>query len=198
MTAKKNYLPIISKISTFVIIAAVGAFTVYGYQLGIFESIETFQHFIEKTGIWGPLIFLSFQAVQVIIPILPGVVTCVAGPLIFGPLEGFLYSYISICLGSLIAFYFARKYGTNIVKKFISEKNYEKYSGWLERGKKFDIFFTLAIFFPVAPDDILCFLAGLTKMTWKKFAAIIVFGEPFVIGAYSLAAMGFTEILNFI
>ena len=36
----------------------------------------------------------------------------------------------------------------------------------------------LAIFFPVAPDDFLCYLAGLTRMSLKKFSAIIFLGKP--------------------
>lgn len=39
---------------------------------------------------------------------------------------------------------------------------------------------------PVAPDDFLCMLAGLTKMTYKKFITIIVLGKPASLLVYSL------------
>lgn len=52
--------------------------------------------------------------------------------------------------------------------------------------KRFDKLFALAIFLPIAPDDFLCYLAGTTAMTWKKFTAIIVLGKPFAILLYSL------------
>ena len=55
------------------------------------------------------------------------------------------------------------------------------------KGKKFDKFFALAIFFTCAPDDVLCMIAGLTKMSWKKFSAIILLGKPASIAAYSMA-----------
>lgn len=45
----------------------------------------------------------------------------------------------------------------------------EKYDGWTQKDGKFLKLFALAIFFPVAPDDFLCYLAGTTKMTWKQF-----------------------------
>ena len=69
----------------------------------------------------------------------------------------------------------------------IKEETYEKYAQWLEKGKKFDKFFAVAIFFPCAPDDFLCMLAGLTKMSWKRFSAIILLGKPGSIAIYSLA-----------
>ncbi|HEY5525923.1 MAG TPA: VTT domain-containing protein, partial [Clostridium sp.] len=70
--------------------------------------------------------------------------------------------------------------------------SYNKYIGWAHRGKKFDKMFAYAIFFPLAPDDLLCYIAGLTKMTLKKFATIILLGKPMSIAIYSLgiAAIG--------
>ena len=49
----------------------------------------------------------------------------------------------------------------------------------------FEKFFALAIFFPVAPDDFLCYLAGVTKMSAKTYIAIIVLLKPFTILMYS-------------
>ena len=46
--------------------------------------------------------------------------------------------------------------------------------------------FALAIFFPVAPDDFLCYLAGTTSMTWRRFTTIILLGKPLSIALYSL------------
>ena len=73
------------------------------------------------------------------------------------------------------------------MKFFVKEETYNKYITWLEKGKKFDKFFAAAIFFPCAPDDVLCMIAGLTKMSWKKFSAIILLGKPASIAAYSMA-----------
>ena len=121
--AKKNYVSIISKVMTVFLIIACAALAIAGYRAGIFESVETLQAFIGSAGLWGPLIFMFIQALQVIIPMLPGFVTCIAGALIFGPIAGFIYSYIGVCIGSVAAFYLARRYGTSLVKKFVKEEN---------------------------------------------------------------------------
>ena len=101
-----------------------------------------------------------------------------------------------MCIGSVLAFYFARRFGTGLVKKMISEKNYDKYILWLEKGNKFDLIFAASIFLPAAPDDVLCFIAGLTRMTWQKFTTIILLGKPFVIALYCLAVAGVIHLPN--
>lgn len=191
-----NYISIITAITSAATILIAGIFIIYGLKNGIFESQQSLEAFIGKTDIFGPLIFIFIQAIQVVIPILPGFVTCIAGAVVFGPLEGFIYSYTGMCLGSMMAFYISRKYGTAFVKKLVKPQTYDKYILWLEKGKKFDILFLLAIFLPAAPDDVLCFIAGLTRMTWKKFTIIILLGKPFVIALYSLTTAGVLNLPN--
>lgn len=191
-----NYISIITAITSAATILIAGIFIIYGLKNGIFESQQSLEAFIGKAGIFGPLFFIFIQAIQVVIPILPGFVTCIAGAVVFGPLEGFIYSYTGMCLGSMMAFYISRKYGTAFVKKLVKPQTYDKYILWLEKGKKFDILFLLAIFLPAAPDDVLCFIAGLTKMTWKKFTIIILLGKPFVIALYSLTTAGVLNLPN--
>ena len=38
----------------------------------------------------------------------------------------------------------------------------------------------------MAPDDFLCYLAGTTSMTWRRFTTIILLGTPLSIALYSL------------
>lgn len=161
--------------------------TIYGVKTGLLTDREQLELLVKKSGVWGPLLFITIQMVQVVLPIIPGGITCGVGVVIFGAWHGLLYNYIGIVAGSMINFYLARRYGQCFVKYFVKEETYEKYIGWLEKGKKFDKFFAFAIFFPCAPDDVLCLIAGLTRMTWKKFAAIILLGKPASIAMYSLA-----------
>lgn len=170
--------------------AAVILFCLYGYHIGIFSSIEALQEYMKGFGIWAPLVFVLFQAVQVVVPLLPGAIGCVAGVLIFGSVEGFIWNYIGICSGSLAAFLLSRRFGRDFVKRMVSEKSYNKYAGWLEQKGRFDKMFAVAILLPVAPDDLLCYLAGLTRMKLEKFVFIVLLGKPAVLLLYSF---GMTE-----
>jgi len=185
MNTKKIPINLIN-ISTWIGMLTLGIFVFYGYKTGLFSSTESFRKFITGFGIWATLIFILIQIIQVIIPILPGAVGCVAGIIIFGPWMGFLYNYIGICIGSIIVFLLSKRFGRYFVKGIVGGKSYDKYIGWIDRGKKFDNMFALAIFFPLAPDDLLCYIAGLTKMDLRKFITIILLGKPMSIAIYSL------------
>ncbi len=150
----------------------------WAYKNGYFKDKTKLSNLLLRLGPAGPIIFILLQIVQVVIPIIPGGISNLIGVLVFGPLMGFIYNYIGIVIGSIINFFLARFYGQSFVRAFVKEKTYNKYIGWLNQGKKFDIFFTLAIFSPIAPDDFLCMLAGLTNMSFRKFLIIILVGKP--------------------
>lgn len=171
--------------STLVGIVITVAFFVYGVQMNLFTSQTALQKFLQQFGWFAPIIFIAFQAIQVVLPISPGAIGCVAGVLIFGSVQGFIYNYIGICIGSIAAFLLARNYGLNYVMNMSNKKVFNKYIGWLKKTS-FERIFATAIFLPVAPDDFLCYMAGLSKMKFKKFVLIILLGKPFAIVMYSL------------
>lgn len=163
-----------------------GVLAVWGYRSGIFRSVETMQQFVNRFGMVSALIFVLIQIVQVVFPIIPGGISCLAGVLLFGAVPGFVYNYLGICVGSCIAFGIARSLGRPALYRMFSGKMIEKYLRWTEEKGRFLKLFALAIFFPVAPDDFLCYLAGTTEMTWRQFVAVIFLGKPFSIALYSL------------
>nr|WP_072538053.1 TVP38/TMEM64 family protein [Anaerococcus mediterraneensis] len=156
-----------------------------GYKKGYFHSLDTFRTLILEKGAWGPIVFMVLQVVQIVVPVIPGGLTCVAGVLIFGPFWGFIYNYISICLGSILVFFISRTFGRSIVVRIFGQDLYDKYKGKLNEDR-YERFFALAIFLPVAPDDFLCYLTGLTRMSIKKFVTIILLCKPASIFAYSM------------
>lgn len=161
--------------------------TIYFYRLGLFKDIHSLRLYIENAAIFGPFIFILLQIIQVVVPIIPGGISTAAGVVIFGPFWGFVYNYVGICIGSVIVFLLARKYGKPFILSMISEKTFNKYTHWLDNQKRFDRLFSLAILLPVAPDDALCMIAGLTEIRLKKFTWIILLCKPATILAYSMA-----------
>ncbi|MDR1321222.1 MAG: TVP38/TMEM64 family protein [Gracilibacteraceae bacterium] len=167
-------------------IAAAVVLCVLGYRIGLFTQTDVLADFLARAGVWAPALFIFLQIVQVVVPIIPGGLGCLAGVLIFGPVWGCVYNYVGIVAGSVVNFLLARRYGKSFVRSVVPERIYDKYIGWLDRESAFDRWFALAIFLPLAPDDYLCLVAGMTRMRLKKFITIIVLGKPGAIIAYSL------------
>ncbi len=159
---------------------------VWGYGSGHFHSVETLQEFVLGFGYRGMLFFVLIQIIQVVFPILPGGISCLAGVLLYGPWKGFIFNYIGICVGSMAAFGISKNLGRSVFRKMFSEKQIYTYEKWTKKDGKFPKLFAAAIYFPVAPDDLLCYLAGTTAMTWRQFICIILLGKPFSIALYSL------------
>lgn len=164
-----------------------------GYRMGIFTSEESLRTWVNGFGIAAPLIFIIFQAVQVVIPIIPGGVSLLGGVVIFGPWWGFVYNYTGICIGSLIVFAISRYFGKPLIYKLFPAKAIEKYSSWTNNKNRFAKLFALAIFFPCAPDDMLCYIAGTTDISWKTYTLIILLGKPASTALYSF---GLATIFN--
>jgi len=171
----------------------------YFYHLGIFEDVQTLQDFVSRAAFLAPIVFILIQIMQVVIPIIPGGISLAAGVLLFGPLRGFIYNYLGICIGSLILFWLGRQYGKPLVLRLVNEKTYNKYIHWLDNQKRFDRLFALAIFLPIAPDDALCLMASLTAISFKRFTWIIFLAKPASIYLYSAVLLyGGEQLIQFL
>jgi uncharacterized membrane protein YdjX (TVP38/TMEM64 family) len=167
----------------------------YGYRAGVFTSFETMRAFIYQTGFWGPMAFVLIQMIQVILPILPGGISCAYGVLLFGAAYGFVYNYVGIVIGSVLAFLLSRRLGKPFIQKIAPSKIYHKYMGWLDNNHWFEKLFALGILLPGAPDDLLCMLAGISGMKLNKFLIILILCKPGALFLYSIGLSGAIEIL---
>lgn len=135
-------------------------------------SISALRDYIASFGATAVLIFILFQFLQVVILPIPGSVSVGVGVALFGPLRCSIFSFIGIFLGSVVAFAIGRVIGYKAVCWIVGKDDLDK---WLEKVKGKD-YLLLSIMFllPLFPDDILCFVAGLSSITWTYFIIMII------------------------
>ncbi len=68
----------------FIFILAV-IFTISVMQNGLSASLHSIQSFIDRTGVWGWILFVLLQILQVVIPFIPGGVINTIGVILYGP-----------------------------------------------------------------------------------------------------------------
>lgn len=137
----------------------------------LFKDSNRVQEYLKKAGIWMPLFYILLQFLQVVILPIPSIVSTAAGVALFGPLKTLVYSLIGIISGSITAFYIGRKFGGKAVSWMVGEESLKK---WQKKLKGKDNFFLTVMFLlPLFPDDILCFFAGLSTMSWRYFMIMI-------------------------
>lgn len=172
-------------IITIIITILLVAFIIYAVKMNLLSSQDVLVAKIKSFGLIGPIIFLLLQIVQVVFPVIPGGASCLAGVLAFGPIEGFIYNYVGLSLGSAVAYTLSRNFGLPLIKKLFKQETIDKYLKYI-KTKQFEKIFFLGILLPGAPDDLLCYIAGISELTFKRFMVIILIGKPLTLIFYSL------------
>lgn len=136
------------------------------------NSIQALRDYIAEFGNMAVFLYILFSFLQVVVLPVPGSVSVAAGVALFGPLKCAIYSFIGIVSGSIAAFAIGRWIGYKAVKWIVGKETLDK---WLAKLKNKD-YLILSIMFllPMFPDDVLCFIAGLSSMTWPYFLIMIV------------------------
>ena len=156
------------------------------------NSIEAIREYIAGFGATAVLIFILFQFLQVIILPVPGSVSVGVGVALFGPLRCSVFSLIGILLGSIVAFFIGRVIGYKAVCWIVGKDDLDK---WLKKMKGKDyLLLSLMFLLPLFPDDVLCFIAGLSSIGWLYFIIMITITRIISVfsTAYSLQLIPFT------
>ena len=126
------------------------------------------------------------QFLSVVLAPIPSNFVAAAGGVLFGTGPAFLITFSAVVAGSLLTFSLARALGRDFADRLVSRKLSEKYQDILRA--KAPVFLTLAFLFPFFPDDMLCILAGLTSLSLRRFALIVLLARPW--GLLFASALG--------
>ena len=143
-------------------------------KTGFFRLVETpegIQSYLEEAGTWMSVLYILLQYLQVILLPIPSLVSTVAGVALFGAFKTMIFSLIGILLGSLTAFFIGRKLGYKAVAWMVGVETLEKWQKKL-KGKD-NLILTGMFILPLVPDDILCFIAGLSSMSNRYFLVMM-------------------------
>jgi len=158
-------------ISIFLVIISLYLLKITGF-LSRFNTIEKFRKYIQSFGNYAVILFVVIQFLQVVVLPIPAFITVGAGVLLFGPLRGAFYSSIGIIVGSIVAFYIGRIFGFKVAKWLVGEDSLRK--GLKTIKGKDKLILTFMFLFPFFPDDILCFVAGITTISPLFFVVMII------------------------
>lgn len=160
---------------------------IYGYlhQGEFLASQEAVRQRVQPYGAWAPLAFIVIQVIQVIITPINHYTVGLAGGFIFGPVYGSFLNLIGRIIGHTAAFAISHYVARPLLKYFVSDKAFARYDKYVG-GSGFFLF--LAFWLPFFPDDELSYIAGTSKMPWRRFMIANVFGQ--FGGGISLAYAG--------
>ncbi len=181
----KDTLQKVFNIINLVGIIAVFIFLIWSFKAGLLTDRQAMLTFMAKLGVFAPIVFVLIQFVQTVIPIIPGAVTIPLGVIMFGDIPAFFLNLTPIFLASIVNFYLAKQYGWTLVRKLIGEQNYQKAIEWVQNQNKFQTFLIWGLILPFLPADVICYVAGLTSLSYRRFIAVLCIGKPLSILIYS-------------
>ncbi len=141
----------------------------------LLDDKEKVRAYLQAAGPAAPLTFILTQILQVVFAPIPGEATGFIGGYLFGGPLGMLYSTIGLTVGSLIAFLLGRWLEHKFVARVVSKETIEKFDFLMERQGALIAFFLFVV--PGFPKDYLCFILGLSTMSWKLFLLLSTVGR---------------------
>jgi len=143
--------------------------------LALITDREWIRATVESYGWAAPLVFIGVQVAQVVAAPIPGEATGFIGGYVFGTLRGFLYSSVSLGIGSLINFGIGRFFGERLVRRLIPEEKFKRIDRLVNRQGVIAVFLMFII--PGFPKDYLSLALGLTTLPIKVFAVMAFIGR---------------------
>ena len=154
----------------------------------LFREPEKFREYLSGYGAAGPLVFIALSAVQVIVAVIPGELSQVAGGYAFGTLLGTLYAVAGTIIGTVVVFSAIRLLGFSLVKVMISPGQLERFRFLLGSAKSEIVIFVLFLI-PGIPKDVLTYLSGLTPIRMLRFLVICTVARlPGILGSAYIGA----------
>ena len=144
------------------------------------ENTDAVASYVLSYGLAAPVFFIALQVCQVVVVPIPGQVIGIIAGYIFGWKLGTAYTMIGLALGMIIVFTLSRKLGRRFVERLngpeamrdlellLSSRErttggfYQKSAQTLRSNALLTFF--LIMLLPGLPDNLACFVAGLTKI----------------------------------
>jgi len=140
-----------------------------------FADLDVVTADMQRIGIWGPIILFALFVFQVFFAFIPGQALMVACGYLYGFWGGFLLSWLSLVAGGELAFVLARKYGRPFAEQWVSATTLSKWDKAAE-GQSI-AFFAFSLVLPLLPNDAMCYVAGLGKISRQRFVVANLLGR---------------------
>ncbi len=166
-------------LTTVIIVALIGYLAwdiaFHGPLVQLWASKDLLLDRIRSCGPLAPLAYILLQSIQTVAAPIPGQVVGSIGGLLFG-WWGILWTLIGSTIGYLIVLLISKRFGRPLLEKIFKKSAISKFDFILSSRSSALILFAIFLL-PGFPDDIVCYIAGLTNLSIKKLMAIILLGR---------------------
>ncbi|MEP1061226.1 TVP38/TMEM64 family protein [Stenomitos frigidus] len=150
-------------------------------------GIDQIRTNVAQFGIGAPFIILLLRLTSIVVPALPGTAYAILSGALFGFAQGLIVIAISDFFACATNFFLARRYGRGVVQRLVGERLMERLDRWSQKYLEGN-FFLMTGALMTSFFDYICYAAGLSRMSWKRFMSAL--GLSIVIVKPPLVAAG--------
>ncbi|WP_052326715.1 TVP38/TMEM64 family protein [Deinococcus peraridilitoris] len=121
----------------------------------------------DSLGVWGPLTILALQLLQVVLAVIPALPLMILSVLGYGPLWGGLLAWGGLLLACAFGYWIGRTFGQVAVDRFVKPRTARSVQDFVERYGAWAI--VAARFSPLFPADAVSFVAGLSRLGFRRY-----------------------------
>lgn len=166
-------------VATIVIVAIIGYLAwdiiAKGPLMTLLTSRDQLVAAVNSWGPFAPLLYILLQVLQTVVAPIPGQIVGSIGGFLFGP-WGILWTSIGTLIGCWIVFKIARRFGRPLLEKLFKKSAIDKFD-FIINAKSSSLILFAIFLLPGFPDDIICYIAGLTKLSIKRLMTIVILGR---------------------
>jgi uncharacterized membrane protein YdjX (TVP38/TMEM64 family) len=137
------------------------------------EDEARIKEWVSQYGMWGPAVIIFTMVIQMFLFIIPNILLIIIAILSYGPVWGSVIAWCGVFLASTVGFLIGSRLSPITVNKFVSANTQRVLSEFIEDyGMKAIVAIRLSTF----SNDGLSIVAGLLKMSYKKFMIATLIG----------------------
>lgn len=134
----------------------------------IVNDAAGFKIYLLGLGEWQEVAYFLAVMMEVIVAFIPGWFVYPVGAALFGFSKAVLLVLLGNFVGASLCFWIGHKFGSKLLKKFVSAENLERYEKFMEQKGFWSIF--LLKLNPVTSLDVISYVAGASPLKYWKFS----------------------------
>lgn len=151
-------------------------------------SFENLISYLEQFTKLGPIGGILLAMIEAFFPPLPLTLFVTINVIAFGFLQGYLYSWVGTCIGTLLMFVIIKRFGTGAFQRKIQKsKKLKNIFTWIKEKGFIPIFILFT--FPFTPSFFVCGLAALAGVKNRAYIYATILGKMIMV--LSLSFIGY-------
>lgn len=142
--------------------------------LRVITDQQAVSAYLQSYGLLGPIVLFFLLVAQVFVAVIPGHALMVTAGYVYGTI-GLCVVIASTIVGSQVAFLIARRFGRDFIYKVASPEIIQRWDGIAKHQGVLFYFFSFVL--PIFPSDLMCYVAGLSAISARRFFIANILGR---------------------